>query len=93
MPPYVKLPCQKWHKKEHHFLLYNETIEGKHWEEDIRLLGLAFQNNNANCLVLILHRQLGNYLLDTRESYGNTVQHILKTYNKSMFDTCQQVAY
>ena len=57
------------------------------------MLGLALQSNSSKHLVLILHRQLGNYLLSTRESYSLTVQHIHKTSCKSMFDTYQQGDY
>ena len=36
----------------------------------------ALQSSSSNCLVLIPHRQLGNYLLGTRESYDPTAQHM-----------------
>ena len=36
---------------------------GKHWEEDVGLSGLAIQSDSCNCLVSILHKQLGKYLL------------------------------
>ena len=39
-------------------------------------VGSALQSNSSNCLVLILHKQLGNYLLSTEESYGPTAQHM-----------------
>ena len=45
------------------------------------------------CPVLILHRYFWDYLLGTRDTYVLTAQHIHKTSNKSMFDTCQQFAY
>ena len=34
----------------------------------------ALQSNSSNCLMLIQHRQLGNYLLSTGESYDLTAQ-------------------
>ena len=52
-------------------ILFNEAIWGKHWEGDFGLLGLG-----SNCLVLISHRQLGNCLLSTVESYGLTAQYL-----------------
>ena len=52
---------------------------------------LALQRNISNCLVLIPHRQLGNYLLTTGESYGQTAQHIHKILYRSMFDTYQHI--
>ena len=39
-------------------------------------VGPALQSNSSNCLVLILHRQLGNYLRSTGESYGPTAEHM-----------------
>ena len=39
-------------------------------------VGPALQSNSSNCLVLILHRQLGNYLLGTGKNYGPTAQHM-----------------
>ena len=35
-------------------------------------VGSALHSNSSNCLVLILHREMGNYLLGTGESYGPT---------------------
>ena len=69
------LPCHKMA----HFFSFNEAIWGKYWEEDVELLDLAFLNNSSKCLVLVPHRQLGNYLLIIGESYGPTPQHIHKT--------------
>ena len=57
------------------------------------LLSLALQNNSSSCLVLILHRQLGNYLLSSGETYGLTAQHICKTLYRSVLDTYQQVDF
>ena len=72
LPPYAKLPC---HKVAHGIPLpFNQwSHANKHWEE---YFGLALQNNSSNCLVLILHRQLGNYLLSTGESYGPTTHYM-----------------
>ena len=75
-----------------HFLLFNETNEGKHWEESVGLLGLNLQRNSSNCPVLILHIQLGNYLLHTGESYCLTAQQIHKTLG-SMFDIYPHAEY
>ena len=55
--------------------------------------GLALQSSRSRCPLLILHRQLGKYLLGTRESYGSIAQHIHKTVSKSMFNIYQQGAY
>ena len=63
---------------------------GKHLEEDFGLLHLTLQINSSSCLVLILHRQLGHYLLSTGDSYGPTAQHNCKTLYASMFATFQQ---
>ena len=54
-----------WHTRDSHNLLFNEVIQGKHWEEDVWcwLLNHALQNNSSQCLVLILHRQLGTVFL------------------------------
>ena len=61
---------------------------GKHWEEDVGLFGLALQSDSSNCLMLILHRQLGNYLLSSAEGYGPTAQHIYNTiYNVGHLST------
>ena len=75
------------------YLLFSLVIHDKHWEEDIGLLGLALQRESSNCLVLIPHRQLGNYLLSTGDSYNLTAHHIHMTLYKSMFDNYQQVEY
>ena len=41
LPLYVKFPCHKVAQQwEFHFLLINEAMQGKHWEEDAGLLGL-----------------------------------------------------
>ena len=45
------------------------------FRKDVGLLGLALQNKSSNYLVLMLHRQLRNYLLVTRESHHLTAQH------------------
>ena len=38
LPPYVKFPCHKVAQDmELHFLLLNQAIWGKHWEEDVEL--------------------------------------------------------
>ena len=67
-PPYDNSLCHK----VAHVLFFIETMWGKHWEEDAGLSGLAMQSNSSNCLVLISHRQLGNYLVGTGKSYGPT---------------------
>ena len=58
---------------------------------NVGLLGITFQGISSNCLVVIQHRQLGNYLLSIGESYGLKIQQIFKTLYKSIFDTYQQV--
>ena len=57
------------------------------------MLGLAFESNRSNCLVLILHKQMGNYMLSTVETYGLTTQHTYQILYRSMFDAYQQVDY
>ena len=37
--PHAKLPATRWHWG-FHFLLINEAVQGKHWEEDVGLLVL-----------------------------------------------------
>ena len=54
---------------------------------------LSLQRNIFNCIVLITHRQLTNYLLSTEKSYSLTTQHIHNTLHKSMCYTHQQVNY
>ena len=44
-------------------------------ERDMLASRPALQSNSSNHLVLILHRQGENCLLDTLESYGLTAQH------------------
>ena len=44
--------------RESQSLLFNEVLQGKHWEEDVGLLGPALQRNGSKCLVLIPHRKL-----------------------------------
>ena len=66
---------------------------GNHSEEYVGLLGLALQSNSCNSLVLIPHRQLGNFLLNAGESYGPAAQHKCKILYRSMFDTYQQDYY
>ena len=51
--------------RELHSLLFNEIISGKHGEKAVGLSGLALKSSHSNCLVLILHRQVGNCLLGT----------------------------
>ena len=75
LPPYVKLPR---HKEAPAILLplnqyshVRPTLREKCWA-----VRPALNSNSSNCLVLILHRQLGNYLLCTGESYGPTAQHM-----------------
>ena len=75
------------------FPSFNPAIWGKHLEEDVRLPSLAPQSNSSNCIVLIPHRLLGNYLLGTRNSYSLPAQHICKTLYKSMFDTYQPISH
>ena len=83
----LDFPCHKVARS----LLFNEAIWDKHWEEDVGLFGLALQSSNSNCLVQISHRQLGCYLLITRESL--TDQHICKTLYKSTLNLYQQIDY
>ena len=64
----LNCPATRWHQG-FHFLLINEAMQGKHWEESV---GPALWSNSFTCLVLILHRQLGNYLLSNGESYSPT---------------------
>ena len=55
--------------QESHSLLFNEAI----WANiEKRMLAIVLQSNSSNCLVLILHRQLGNYLLSIGERYSPT---------------------
>ena len=66
LPPYFKLPLPKYgtwdstssslNQKSH----TRQTLRGK-----CCAVGPALQSNSSNCLVLIPHRQLGNYLLHT----------------------------
>ena len=85
-------PLHKIEEREFHFVLFSEAISVKHWEEDVRMLVFALQSNSSNCLMEILHRQLGNYLLNTGETYGPTYPQDFVSY-RSMFDTYQQVDY
>ena len=39
LPPYVKLPATRWHLG-FYFLLINEAMQGKHWDEAVGLSGL-----------------------------------------------------
>ena len=90
---YVNNPCHKVaHYREFHSFLFSEAIWGKHWEEDVGLSGPVLLSNISNCLMLILHRQLGIYLLNTGDSYDLTAQQI-HNYIKSMFETCKWVDY
>ena len=57
------------------FLLFNKAMLGKTLRGRCWAVGPALKNNSSNCLVLIPHRQLGNCLLGTGESYGMTAQH------------------
>ena len=75
LSPYVKLPC---HRVASGTLLplnqwshVRQTLREKCWA-----VRPALQTNSNNCLVLILHRQLENYLLSTGESYSLTAQHM-----------------
>ena len=54
-------------------------MRGRYWA-----IGPALQSNSYNCLVLILHRQLGSYLLGTGESYHPTAQ----TYTRLDISQC-----
>ena len=47
-----------------------KTLRGRCW--DVRP---ALQCSSSNCLLLILQRQLGNYLLNTGKNYSPTAQH------------------
>ena len=69
-----------------HFLLLNEDIQGKHWEEDVGLFDLALKNS-FNYLVLNMYRQWENFSLSTGHSYSLTY---LQEF-KSMFNTYQKV--
>ena len=53
---------------------FRQTLTGQCWA-----VRPCSAENSSNCLVLIMHRQLGNYMLGTRESYGLVAQHICKT--------------
>ena len=68
LPPYDNSLC---HKVAHFSFSMRQTLRGR-----CGLSGFALQSNSTNCLVLKLHRQLGNYLLDTGDSYGLTGQHL-----------------
>ena len=83
LPPYVNSPCQMVaHYREFHSLLLNEAISGKHWEVNVGLSGFALHSNGSNCLILILYRQLGNYLLSIGNSFDIKAKHIHKTSYK-----------
>ena len=62
-------------------LIVIEAIQGKHQDEDIRLLGHVLQSNSSNYLVLTLGRQLEQFAY-YRGTYGLTAQHICKTLYK-----------
>ena len=67
-----KFPSHKVaHYRESHRPLLNEVIWANIKE---RLFGLALQSNRSNCLVIILHRQFGTYLLSSRAIYSPTGQ-------------------
>ena len=72
LPPY---DTSLYHKVAY-FLFFNEAAWGKHWENIVGLWGLALQSNSSNCLVLIPHRQLENYLLGAWKSYSPTPETI-----------------
>ena len=78
-----------------HIWIPLSLTQWSHLEANIerKMLGLAPLSNISNCIVLILYRQLGNYLLGTSESYSLATQHIHRTLYKSMFDTNQHIDY
>ena len=62
--PGIPLPLnQRSHERQ--------TLRGRCWA-----VRPALQSNSSNCLELIPHRQLGNYLLSTGEHYNLTAQHM-----------------
>ena len=77
-------PATRWHLG-FHFFLFNEAMLGKHQEEDV---GPGLQSNSSNCLVLILHRQLGTICSVLGRATAN-LPNIYKTLYQSMFDTYQ----
>ena len=91
LPPYIKLPC---HKVAPGIPLPFPLIQWSHVRQTLRgrcwAVRLALQSNSSNCLVLIPHWQLGNYLLGTG---GELQPNICKTIYKSMFDTYQESTY
>ena len=75
LSPYVNSRATRWH-------MLGIPLHLNQWSHAWQTLrricwavGPAFQSNSSNCLVLILHRQLGNYLLGTGKSYGTTAKH------------------
>ena len=79
LPPYVNFPATRYH------ITGNPTAS-----YSVKPVGPC---NSSNCLVLILQRKLGNYLLYAGESCGPTAQHIHKPLYQSMFDTKKEVDY
>ena len=76
LPPYVNSLATRWHMLGiplplNQWSHARQTLRRRCWA-----VGPALQSNSSTCLVLILHRQLGNYLLSTGESYGLTAQHM-----------------
>ena len=69
----LNCPATRWHLG-FHFLLMRQTLRWRCWA-----VRPALQSDRSNCLVLTPHRQLGNYLLGTGESYSLTCA----TFDKS----------
>ena len=61
--------------------------------EHVGLSSLGLQSSSSKCVVLKLHRELGNYPLSATNSYSLTASHICEALNKSMFHNNQQVTY
>ena len=77
LPPYIKLSLPQGDTGDSTssysvIPCIKATLSGRCWA-----VRPSLQDNSSNCLVLIPHRQLGNYLLCTWESCGQTAQHSL----------------
>ena len=78
LSPYVNSRATKWHitwnpTASHSMKSFGYTLRRGCWAVISRVIV-------PNCLVLILHRQLGNYLFGTGENYSLTAQHITISY-------------
>ena len=75
LPPYAELTCHKvalgiqlpLNQRSH----ARQTLRRRCWA-----VKPALKSNSSNFLLLIPHRQLGNYLLSTGKGYGPTTQHM-----------------